>query len=265
MSESFTPFGKDPNPDLLFESAGHREALARLHLMIQNRYFGALTGEVGSGKSTLIRRLVHDLDPIRYQTIYVNMAGLKPRDFYGELLRQTGEIAPFTLAKAKRLWDEILTTRYLRGDRSVVVLVDEAHEMSEAMLLELRFALNHEMDSLSPYPLILVGQPELRRTLRLKKYEAIAQRIQLQYHLTGLSKDEAASYIRHQMRQAKKEQVFSDSAMQMIYGASQNGIPRLINTICTQVLAEVERLSSQVVEESHVGRVLADQERQRGA
>lgn len=258
------PFGRAPEPELLYESAGHREAMARLHLMVQNGYFGVLTGEVGSGKSTLIRHLVHSLDPMRHQTIYMSMAAMKPRDFYGELLRQMGEVMPFNLTKAKRLWDEVVKARQIHGDRSLLVIIDEAHELSDAMLLELRFALSQNMDSASPYPLVLVGQPELRRTLRLKKYEAIAQRIRLQYHLTGLSKDETAAYIRHQMRQAQKEQpVFSDGAIQMVFAASQ-GIPRLINHYCIQALYEAERLCSQVIEESHIGRVLADNDRQRG-
>jgi len=101
--------------------------------------------------------------------------------------------------------------------------------MSETMLGELRFVVNHQMDSCSLFPLIMVGQPELRRTLRLKKYEAITQRIPLQYHLGGLSPEETANYIRHQMKIAgMAAPVFADSVMSLVHAAGQ-GIPRIIN------------------------------------
>lgn len=122
------PFSRQIGASALYESQGHREALARLQLMVENRYLGLLTGEVGSGKSTLIRRLFQSLDPMRYLPIYVSMANLKPRDFYGELLRHTGEMPPFSLVKAKHLWAEVLQARQEQAEKTPVVVVDEAQE-----------------------------------------------------------------------------------------------------------------------------------------
>lgn len=175
-----SPFSRQIDPSLLYHSKGHKEALGRLHLMVENNNLGVLTGEVGSGKSTLIRSLFQKLDAKRYFPIYMSLTGLKPRDFYGELLRHVGEEIPFSAAKAKRLWAQTLESRQEQGDKSLVVVVDEAQEMNPSMLSEIRFVVNHQMDSCSLFPLILVGQPEFRRTLRLKKYEAIAQRIPMQ-------------------------------------------------------------------------------------
>jgi type II secretory pathway predicted ATPase ExeA len=146
----------------------------------------------------------------------------------------------------------------------LVVVVDEANEMSDAMLSELRFVMNHNMDSCSLFPLILVGQPELRKTLRLKKYEATIQRIGMQYHLSAMTKEETYGYIRHHMKVAQLEKpLFAEGAMQRVYAASQ-GLPRVTNQICTQTLLDVASKGLEVIEESHIARVLADMDRQRG-
>jgi type II secretory pathway predicted ATPase ExeA len=156
-----------------------------------------------------------------------------------------------------------MARREVQAERGVVV-IDEANEMSEAMLLELRFVMSHQMDARSLFPVLLAGQPELRKKLRLKKYEAISQRIGIQYHLGGMSRDETAGYVRHHLEVAQMQRpLFSESAIQMLHAASQ-GIPRVVNQICSQALFDAEGKDGEVVEEMHIGRVLADMERQRG-
>lgn len=263
-SPQLIPFSRSPLNDMFFEVGAYSEALARLQLMVTNSGLGVLTGEVGSGKSTLVRRLRQTLDPVRFQMIYLSRAGMKPRDFYGEFLRELGEEPHFSLAKSKRLLEHVLNDRSIQGKKSLILVIDEAQDISPSTLLELRFALNHQMDSASLFSIILVGQPELRRTLRMNKYEAIAQRIHLQYHLSGLNAQETAAYIRHQMKHADMTSpVFSDSALGLIHSETK-GIPRLINTICTHALFEAKRNGSEVVEDAQIGRILADTKRQRG-
>lgn len=263
MSETIRPFSRELDT-VNYESRSHEEAFARLSHAIQERFLGVLTGEVGSGKSALLRRLVRSLDPMKTMPIYLGQAGLKPRDFYAELLQHVGEVPPYGIAKAKRLWQEVVLQRQTQGERGVVVILDEAHEMTEAMLLELRFVMSYHMDSCSLFPVILAGQPELRKLLRLKKYEAITQRVGIQYHLAGMGREETSAYIRHHMNTAGLSRpVFSGSAMTMIYNASQ-GIPRVVNQICGLALLDAERKQHDAVEETHVGRVLSDLDRQRG-
>ena len=263
-SQTFRPFGKELDPSLCYEFRGHREASARLDLMIQHRTLGVLTGEVGSGKSTLIRRLFASLDPMSYLPIYLCYASLKPREFYGGLLEAVGVEPVYTVSRARKLWQEVVRSRSAPGERTIVAVIDEAHEMSETMLLELRFALNYNLDSASLFPLILVGQPELRKLLRLKKYEATVQRIGMQYHLGGMSKEETSAYIRHHMTVSRTEKpVFAESALSRIFAASQ-GLPRVVNQICTQVLLDATARNLEVIEEGDVVRVLADMDRQRG-
>lgn len=263
-SLTLRPFSKELDPSLCYAFRGHREASARLDLMIQHRTLGVLTGEVGGGKSTLIRRLFASLDPMTYLPIYLCHAALKPREFYGGLLEAVGVEPVYTVSRARKLWQEVVRSRSAPGERTIVAVIDEAHEMSEAMLLELRFALNYNIDSASLFPLILVGQPELRKLLRLKKYEATVQRIGMQYHLSGMSKEETSAYIRHHMAVSRTEKpVFAESALARIFAASQ-GLPRVVNQICTQILLDATARSLEVIEEADVVRVLADMDRQRG-
>jgi type II secretory pathway predicted ATPase ExeA len=259
------PFSRATGKNGFYHSWGHQEALARLSMMVNHQYLGVITGEIGSGKSTILRHFTGQLDPTLYQPVYLKTANLKPRDFYSETLRSLGEEISSSLVKARRIWTEVLETRCSQKDKSLVIIIDEAQDMNESMLLELRFIMNHQMDSVSLFPLILAGQPELRRTLRLKKYEAISQRVQLQYHLSGLSKDETFEYVKHRMKNANfSSPMFAESALLLIYSATQ-GIPRIINLVCTQALYEAFQKKADVIEENHVGRILADMDRQRGA
>jgi len=257
------PFSRDPRPEDLFFASSCKEAAARLELMVEYRYLGLLTGEVGSGKSTLIRRLFQTVDPLKYQPVYFNLADLKPRDFYSELLLQAGETPPYSLTKAKRLWNNILEDRIAQKDRTFLVAIDEAQTMSEAMFTELRFAMNHRLDSCSLFPLILVAQPEMRRPLALKQHAALAQRIQLSFHLSGLTKEEVSQYVQHRLRiTGITSPVFSEGALSMLHSATQ-GIPRMINLFAGQSLYEALNKNLAVIDDQLIGRILADHDRQR--
>ncbi|MCL6600422.1 MAG: AAA family ATPase, partial [Alicyclobacillus macrosporangiidus] len=182
-----------------YETATHQEALARMEWVLEQNALGLLTGEVGSGKSTLIRRLIGGLDEMKWLPIYICVPGLRPKEFYGELLSYLGETSPYSASRARRLWNERVQTGGLHGERRWVVVIDEAQDISDEMLQELRFVRNQRMDAVSLFPLILVGQPELGRKLRLKKYEAISQRVEMAYHLTGMTREETADYVRYQI------------------------------------------------------------------
>jgi len=258
------PFARGSDGTVFYESHAQREALARIELVVEGYGFGLITGEVGSGKSTFVRRIVRELDDMQYFVLYVCKANLKPRDFYGEILTQLGESVPFTVAKARKVWEERALSQAGRPDRQWIIVVDEAQEMSDDMLQELRFLRSQAMDAQSVFSLILTGQPELRKRLRLKKYEAIAQRLDMVYHLTGLTQDETTAYIRKQMQQTGATlPVFSDQAIRAIYRASQ-GLPRLVNHLCTQALYAAAPQKSEVIDEGHVQSVLADHDQQRG-
>jgi type II secretory pathway predicted ATPase ExeA len=258
------PFRRDPSGEHFYESNGHQEALARLQFVIREKSFGLLSGEVGAGKSTIIRRLVESLDTLRHLPLYICRSGLKPKDFYGDVLRQLGETPPHSLAKARYVWEEHLANLRERANLQWVILIDEAQDMSEEMIQELRYIRNQEMDGCSLFSLILAGQPEIRSKMRGKRNQAILQRIAWSFHLDGFTKEETAAYIKHQMKVGGSNiPVFSESAMLCIHGASQ-GIPRIINHVCLQALYDATHRGIEVIEESQIQRILADQERQRG-
>lgn len=219
---STNPFQRAPEGDQFYESPVHQEALARLQLIVTRREFGLLTGEIGSGKSTVIRQLVCQLNPLQVTPIYICLSGLKPKDFYGEVLRQLGETPPFGLVKAKRMWEEQVQVLQEQVEKQWLIIIDEAQDMSEAMIQELRYIRNQEMDGTSSFTLLLIGQPEIRVKMRMKKYQAISQRISLSYHLHGLSEVETVAYIRHHMKQTGSSQpLFTDGAIHKVYSASQ--------------------------------------------
>lgn len=262
MFESFygmehTPFPRDIATDKLFHAPEHQEALARLNYLVRTRGFGMLTGPVGSGKSTTIRALHQSLDPARYRFLYVSRSELAPRSFYRELARQLGLAPAHQGADAKQQASEALWAAYQQQKQPVVV-VDEAHLLSAAMLEEARFLTNFAMDSASPMTVILVGQPELRHRLALKSFEAIRQRLQLRYHLGGLDANDCTAYIRHHLTVAGAARpIFSDDALALIAQVTQ-GIPRTINNLATGALLAGYLEQKAIVDEQTVRRAVAD-------
>lgn len=260
---AWEPFSDGAGEQSPYRPRGQEEAWARLWYVIGEQGLGVLTGEIGSGKSTLLRQARRALDPLRYTDVYVSLPGLRPKDFYGELLSHLGETPPYTLAGARRLWQERSDTLLSEGAKQWVVWVDEAQEMTDAMLEELRFVHRRQTDARPLFAFILSGQPELRRRLRMRRHEAITQRVTAAYHLAGMTKEETAAYIRTQMERASRRVLFADSAVAVVYRASQ-GLPRVVNQLCRQVLFATASTDREVVEESEIQRVLADQEKQRG-
>jgi len=232
---SRTPFARDLAADELFDSYDGREALARLDYLVARRAFGVLTGDSGSGKTTALRALARRLDPARHRLLYLAQSDLNPRSFYREILRQMGLCPAYHAPDAKRQASDALWSAY-EQQRQPVLIVDEAHLLSPTMLEELRFCLNFSMDAASPLTLILAGQTELRHRLALRAFDAIRQRIALRYHLSGLSAEETAAYLRHHLQIAGATRpIFSDEAVALIAQASA-GMPRRVNNLATACL-----------------------------
>ena len=143
-------------------------------------------------------------------------------------------------------------------------MIDEAHDMPNNALLELRFLMTRGMEAQSPFPVILAGQAKLRRDLNTNLMESISQRIRMQYHLSGMTVTECQQYADQKMRSANLERpVFTESAIKQIYSTTQ-GVPRLVNMLCGNSLILATQKSDNAVEDRHVTAVLADLDRQRG-
>lgn len=250
------PFTREISTDQLYASSGYKEATARLEYAVQNRQFCLLTGEAGMGKSTAIRALVHQLDPIKYKYLYICDSALTPKLFYREVLQCSGVHPAFRSTEVKRQYQALMLDIYENENKIPVIVLDEAHHFSESMLQELRFILNFKEDSMSPLSLIIVGQQSLRNQLKVKHLDAIDQRIQMRYQVVSLTEKETDDYIRHQLKAVKTPfEIFSEEAIHAIYNFSQ-GVPRKINTLCSQSLMDAFLQGNKVVGEAHVHRVI---------
>lgn len=252
------PFRKDVSSSQLFPSQQHRELVARLQYIIQNRAFGLITGEVGAGKSSAIRTLYDQVDRMEHQFVYIADSELNPRAFYRDVLGQLGIPAPFHGREAKRLFESTLLEGFRNHGRQPVVVLDEAHLLSAEMLQEIRFILNFHFDSVSPISFVLVGQPELRGKLKMRTFEALVQRVQVRYHLSGLPPEQVGPYIEHHMRLAGATRpIFSEHAVEVLAGLAK-GIPRVVNSYCVSALLDACTHDQRVVDEANVRRVAAE-------
>lgn len=247
-----------------FLTRSQTEAFARMEFVMNSPSLGVLTGEVGSGKSTILRHLAKIAPADVFQIIYLCVSRLKPRELYSEILHQLGETPPFGLLNSKRLFFEVIQNREKQKEKKPLIVIDEAQDIHPDTLLELRFIMNFDMDLSPVFSVILAGQPELRKLLKLRKFEPILQRTKMQYHLVGMEKEEISDYIKFRMSEhGLSKPIFSESAISKIFSSS-GGIPRVINTICLGALFDAQQKDEEVIEERHIHRAIADLERQRG-
>ena len=232
------PFRLTPDPDYLFLSANHQEALGHLLFGISERSgVVVITGEIGAGKTTLLRTLVRDLDT-QTTVAYIFNPALSALELLQTINADLG--LPATSTSKKDLIDELnhfLLEQQAAG-RRVVVIVDEAQDLEPGVLEQLRLLSNLETERVKLLQIILVGQPELRAILARPELAQLDQRVTLRWHLGPLNAEETAAYVRHRLRvaAAAREAVhFTPAAFRLIYRFS-HGIPRLINVLCHRAL-----------------------------
>ena len=237
MYESFfgmthTPFARDVPVEMLFESNAMTETLARLNYVAKRQLFAVVTADPGCGKSTLLRRFCQELPKEEYIVLYLSDSKLTPRWFYNGMLSQLGLESKFYRGDSKRLLQQEIEIIQGVQKKKVVCILDEAHLLEKDTLEEFRFLLNYRFDSMSPMALVLVGQTELwEDKLKLQRYTAIRQRIDMYCTLPHLDRSETEQYIRRHLEYAGcAQEVFTDKALEEIHRAS-SGIPRMVNRI----------------------------------
>lgn len=231
------PFQLVPNPGYLYLSRSHEEAIAHLNYAIAHGDgFVAITGEVGTGKTTLCRAFLEDLDE-NTEVAYI----FNPRLTSLELLRTINDefAIPATANNTKDLIDNLNTFLMEKKaqNKNAILLIDEAQNLSMDVLEQLRLLSNLETNTSKLLQIILVGQPELRQMLDSYELRQLGQRMTLNWYLTPLSRHETREYIRHRIHIASKktEDKFTWAAYYRIYRFS-GGIPRLVNIACDRAL-----------------------------
>ncbi|NIM12220.1 MAG: AAA family ATPase [Candidatus Aminicenantes bacterium] len=231
------PFQLVPNPKYLFLSRSHEEAIAHLNYAISHGDgFVEITGEVGTGKTTLCRAFLEDLDE-NSEVAYI----FNPQLNSLELLRAINDEfgIPADADNTKDLIDtlNVFLMEKKSQKKNAILLIDEAQNLNKEVLEQLRLLSNLETNTSKLLQIILVGQPELQKMLDSYDLRQLRQRITLSWYLTPLSRKETREYIRHRVNIASKktEDKFTGSAYHWIYKYS-GGIPRLINIVCDRAL-----------------------------
>lgn len=230
------PFTLVPDPSYLFLGSQHKLARAYLEYGIKERMgFVVLTGEVGTGKTTLIKSLLREKEAsqrvgVLYQT------SVEAEDLLDLLLKEFEIRGHFGASRAARLgaFNQFLLNSYARRER-VVLLVDEAQNLGPKALEELRLLSNLQTEKEPLLQVILVGQPGLRDRLKHPSLRQLAQRVAIHYHLRPLDEDETKEYIRFRLARAGGSGIFTASALDKLYDYTQ-GVPRRINAWCDLAL-----------------------------
>ncbi|AJE03779.1 AAA family ATPase [Geobacter pickeringii] len=255
------PFALTPNPAFLFLSSHHQEAFAHLLYGIENRVgFIELSGEVGTGKTTVIRTFLNQLDPETHRTALIFNPTLSPIGLLQAINHEFG--LPCSGTGKGELIGEL--DRYLldenRAGRTVVLVIDEAQNLEPEVLEQIRLISNLETERAKLVQIVLVGQPELRRLLAREELRQLDQRITVRYHLEPMGFDETRQYIRHRIRIAAggREPVsFSAAATKRIFRFS-GGLPRLINAACDRSLLLAYTREAREVSASMATAAIAD-------
>ena len=227
------PFRLTPDPAFLYLSKHHARAKAYMESTIWfTDGFVVITGEIGSGKTTLIETFLKELEK-DVVVAQINQTQVSALEFLQSVLVQFG-FQPFKMKKAELLatLNDFLIEQYANG-RRVLLIVDEAQNLSNKVLEEIRLLSGIETTKDKVLRIILAGQPELNDKLNSAGLVQLAQRIRLRFHLTPLSRNDTSSYIQHRLEVAGSQgrEIFQPDTFAMIYRYT-GGIPRLVNTLC---------------------------------
>lgn len=241
------PFNLTPDPRFFFDSQLHREAWAALFYGVKEKKgFVVLTGEVGTGKTTLLRKVLRSLEAT-HRSVFIFNTLITGDELLEAILRDLDlDPAPKRMEMFQQ-FNEFLLEQLKKG-HTVSVLIDEAQNLNEEALESVRLLSNLETDREKLLQIVLVGQPELDAKLNSRALRQLKQRVSLWCRLERLSKSDTEAYIAHRLSIAgyKGSQLFTEGAWQVIWEQSR-GIPRLINTVCDNALVTAFAMSKTTV------------------
>jgi len=230
-------FNLNPDPEYFYMSREHENAYVHLEYAIrESKGFAVITGEVGSGKTTLINYLLYKLR-LDINIGLITNTNIPAPQFLKAICREF-EIDVDVREKVDimEIFQDFLLERYAQNER-VLLIIDEAQNISPEAMEEIRMLSNLEAEKSHLIQIILIGQPELKYKLQRNDLKQFAQRVSTHYHINGLNKDEVNNYIRYRLKvgEAKNLDIFNEDAIELIYRHAL-GIPRIINVICDTAL-----------------------------
>lgn len=254
------PFTITPNPEFIFLSRNHREAFAHLLYGVDSHAgFIAMTGEVGTGKTTLLRTLLTQLDADKYRSALIFNTCLSCEQLLATICREF-DITPVESSRFGYLdaLNRFLLDQHLAGS-TVVLVIDEAQNMAPDVLEQIRMLSNMETEQDKLIQIILAGQPELEDVLARHDLRQLSQRITVRCRLIPMGLNDTGDYISHRLKVSgcRIPNLFSRGAVKCIYRFSK-GVPRLINIACEQTLVMAWTQERTSITKGMVAEVLAE-------
>lgn len=255
----FNPFLKN-SKEILIHTKEYRETLFRLDYLSKTKGFGLLTGSPGKGKTTAVRNWAASLNPSLYKVVYSSFSTLTANDFYRNLAVELGAQPAFRKPDNFRMIQDEITRLAVEKRKTPVIIIDEANHINNAILNDLKILFNFDMDSKDRAAVLLTGLPALNSTLKLSIHEPLRQRIVMNYEIGGLDREEGRQYISGKLKSAGCSQpVFEDNAVEAVLNAA-DGIPRMINKLCTACLLIGDSAGSSTVTPDIVMQAVNDSE-----
>jgi len=230
------PFSDSPDAKQVFASQAWTHVKTRLQFLAEHHGAGLLTGEVGAGKSTAVRLFAATLHPHLFKIVYLHWTPGSPLDLYRQLARELDLEPAHQRGDLVRQISQAIVRLEQTKKQHPLLIIDEAQLLGHPALEQLPLLMNFDMDASRYVSVLLVGQPLLRRTLSLQIHEPLRQRIAVQAHLEGLTREELDAYLGHQLKAAGCAQpLFDDAARQALYQATK-GILRKVNKLALAAL-----------------------------
>jgi type II secretory pathway predicted ATPase ExeA len=244
------PYGRNLAPGMLHQHAEHAQAAARIGYGIDTRGITIITGEVGVGKTVAARAALDRADRTRHHLIYIPDPTVGPRGVFHHIVTALGGRPSFHNATLVPQARDALAAELSERGRTPILLIDEGHLLSHDGLEAIRLLTNHDLDTGAPFATILLGQPTLATKMKLGILAALDQRVTVRHHMTGMTADETAGYIRHHLALVgRSDPIFSDDAINLIHTNSR-GKPRSVNNLAIAALIAARAQDKTFVDEA---------------